>query len=155
MGISVGVGRKPGSIVGRNLQIWTSSTSSALPRDVQSSLRSQCGALAPCGDPESMAGAEWVARPQVRFPHSPLRGARGAILLRPTWPGGGPSLGPGGVRPARGRGGGGGGGGGGFPLQCSKLRIPPVTAAAQVAAVVQVRSLEELVLGTKAHGAQV
>lgn len=87
MGISVGVGRKPGSIVGRNLQIWTSSTSSALPRDVQSSLRSQCGALAPCGDPESMAGAEWVARPQVRFPHSPLRGARGAILLRPTWPG--------------------------------------------------------------------
>ena len=142
MGISVGVGRKPGSIVGRNLQIWTSSTSSALPRDVQSSLRSQCGALAPCGDPESMAGAEWVARPQVRFPHSPLRGARGAILLRPTWPG----------SPVQQED---WAWGGGVPLQCSKLRIPPVTAAAQVAAVVQVRSLEELVLGTKAHGAQV
>lgn len=54
---------------------------------MQFPLVSQRGALAPRGDPEPMAQAEWAAGPQRRFPHSPLRGARGAAPLRHSRPG--------------------------------------------------------------------
>lgn len=56
--------------------------SSTPPRLMQFSLWSQCGDLAPCGDLESVAGKDWAGRPQLYFLHFPLRGARGASLLR-------------------------------------------------------------------------
>lgn len=61
--------------------------SSPLPRLAQFSLWSQCGALAPCGDLEPVAGKDWATRLQLYFPPSPLQGVRGASLLR--CPGGG------------------------------------------------------------------
>ena len=81
-----------GCEVERNVQIWTSRTTfpalfSPYPPVMHSPFQSQWGALAPCRDPDPTSGADWAGKPQLCFPHSPLRGARGTTLLRCSWPG--------------------------------------------------------------------
>lgn len=76
----------------RSLQIWTSSTN--FPVLTPGSCSPHFGhSVAPslhAEDPEPVAGAGWAARPQLHFPHCPLRGARGVSLLRCHWPGDSP-----------------------------------------------------------------
>lgn len=67
----------------RNLQIWTPSTNFPVlaPGSCSPHFGHNVAPSLHAEDPEPVAGAGWAARPQLHFPHCPLRGARGHLCL--------------------------------------------------------------------------